>query len=104
MLENQQTKQCIKCGEVKLISEFYKDSRVKGSKDGFRPKCKKCTKVYYWCSCSLKNKTTHIDHYEPLSRGGAHTISNLVVSCSNCNLRKRAKDPIEFAQSIGRLL
>lgn len=60
---------------------------------------KKC----YWCNCNLKNKTTHIDHYVPLSNGGTHTTDNLVVSCSKCNLSKNAKDPLEFANSLGRL-
>jgi len=61
-------------------------------------------KVCYWCNVSIKNKVVHIDHYVPLSVGGEHTISNLVVSCSKCNLKKHAKDPIKFANSIGRLL
>lgn len=62
-------------------------------------------KVCYWCNCKI-NKTTkiHIDHYIPLSKGGEHTISNLVVSCATCNQKKQAKDPINFANSIGRLL
>jgi len=61
-------------------------------------------KVCYWCNISLKGKKVHIDHYIPLSKGGEHTISNLVVSCAKCNLTKSAKDPIVFAHSIGKLL
>lgn len=61
-------------------------------------------KVCYWCNTPLKVKKAHIDHYIPLSKGGEHTISNLVVSCAKCNLTKNAKDPIVFANSIGRLL
>jgi hypothetical protein len=34
-------KQCTKCNEVKLISEFFKDSH---KKDGHRPICKDCTR------------------------------------------------------------
>jgi len=60
-------------------------------------------KVCYWCGVSLKGKKVHIDHYVPLAKGGKHTLSNLVISCSHCNLVKNAKDPIEFAQSIGKL-
>ena len=58
----------------------------------------------YWCNTSLKNKVVHIDHYVPLSRGGLHTITNLVVACSECNLKKHAKDPFVFALEKGRLL
>lgn len=64
----------------------------------------KNAKVCYWCNTTLKNKKVHIDHYQPLSKDGQHTLSNLVVSCSKCNLSKNAKDPIEFANSIGKLL
>lgn len=60
-------------------------------------------KVCYWCNKPLKNKVVHVDHYIPLSKGGEHTLSNLVISCDTCNLKKHAKDPIQFAQSIGRL-
>ena len=58
----------------------------------------------YWCNCNLKNIKIHIDHYIPLSKGGTHTISNLVISCATCNLIKKDKDPIKFANSLGKLL
>lgn len=37
------TKECTKCGEVKELSEFYKN---KHAKDGYYWKCKACTKKY----------------------------------------------------------
>lgn len=58
----------------------------------------------YWCNCKIIGSNYHIDHYMPLSKGGEHTLSNLVVSCPSCNLRKGNKDPIAFAISIGKLL
>lgn len=61
-------------------------------------------KVCYWCGIKLSGIKTHIDHYIPLSKGGEHTLSNLVIACSLCNKTKSAKDPIAFANSIGRLL
>lgn len=64
----------------------------------------KKAKHCYWCNISLKNKTIHIDHYVPLAKGGKHTLSNLVIACSKCNLNKNAKDPIEFANSVGKLM
>lgn len=57
----------------------------------------------YWCDCKLNKNNTHLDHYIPLSKGGEHTISNLVLSCSKCNLQKNAKDPYEFALTKGKL-
>ena len=59
-------------------------------------------KVCYWCGAKCA-KAFHIDHYVPLSKGGKHEASNLVVACPPCNAKKRAKDPLEFAASIGRL-
>ena len=64
---------------------------------------KKNAKVCYWCGCVLRGKKIHIDHYIPLIKGGEHNIDNLVVSCSKCNLLKNSKDPLEFANSIGKL-
>lgn len=58
----------------------------------------------YWCNTKLNKKNTHLDHFMPLSKGGLHTIDNLVLSCSCCNLQKHAKDPYKFAQEKGRLL
>ena len=62
------------------------------------------SKHCYWCNNSLKGITPHIDHYTPIALGGEHTLSNLVISCPHCNHIKSSKDPIEFANSIGRLI
>lgn len=60
-------------------------------------------KVCYWCGKRCP-KNYHIDHYKPLSKGGAHELDNLVIACKKCNLTKNAKDPYEFAAQVGRLL
>jgi hypothetical protein len=57
----------------------------------------------YWCGKKALEKY-HVDHYYPLSKGGAHHVANLVISCPACNLRKSAKDPIAWANENGRLL
>jgi 5-methylcytosine-specific restriction endonuclease McrA len=59
-------------------------------------------KVCHWCSVKCPKKY-HIDHYEPLSKGGKHVVANLVIACPKCNLKKSAKDPYEFAKAVGRL-
>lgn len=56
--------------------------------------------VCWWC-CAPCADTFHLDHRVPLSRGGANTIENIVVSCPSCNLRKNNRLPYEFN---GRLL
>lgn len=56
-----------------------------------------------WCAASIKKKA-HMDHRVPLSKGGEHSIRNVVGSCPTCNMRKSAKDPIVWAQEIGLLI
>lgn len=54
--------------------------------------------------CGGRLKQFHLDHIEPLSRGGPHHDHNVQLLCPPCNLRKAAKDPIQFMQEMGRLL
>lgn len=35
-----------------------------------------------------------LDHWQPLARGGAHTVANLRPACSPCNTRKNARWPM----------
>jgi len=41
-----------------------------------------------YCGAQLEFKSWHMDHVLPLSSGGQHSKGNVVVSCSNCNLKK----------------
>lgn len=50
------------------------------------------------CYCGRKSKLT-LDHFDPLAKGGAHCISNVVFACSSCNSKKRDLDPFEFMAS-----
>ena len=45
----------------------------------------------------------HADHTVPLARGGPHCGDNCQPVCRSCNSSKSDRDPIEFAQSLGRL-
>lgn len=46
----------------------------------------------------------HVDHITALANGGEHKPQNIQLLCPTCNVRKSAKDPIEFMQSRGYLL
>lgn len=46
----------------------------------------------------------HVDHIVPLARGGSDFIRNIQLCCPSCNHSKAARDPIEWAQSLGCLL
>lgn len=39
----------------------------------------------------------HLDHVKPVSKGGAHMLSNLRPACAECNLSKKDKWPLEVA-------
>lgn len=54
-----------------------------------RPKAGMC----HYCKKKIAGKKLHLDHVVPLSRGGAHASYNIVVACSECNIRKHAKMP-----------
>ena len=60
------------------------------------------------CKCAACEKdiseSYHADHITPLSRGGEHTGTNIQLLCPSCNLKKHAKDPIEWRQSLGQLI
>lgn len=45
----------------------------------------------YWCRRVSKATACHADHIVAISRGGAHAIENLCVSCGPCNWAKNAK-------------
>lgn len=54
------------------------------------------------CGASITKKY-HIDHVIPIARGGTNWPDNLQLLCPHCNQSKSARDPFEWAQSIGRL-
>lgn len=46
--------------------------------------------VCHYCGQPLAYRDMHLDHRQPVSRGGSHHISNLCATCSTCNLEKGA--------------
>jgi hypothetical protein len=63
------TRTCNICTQTLTLDNFYKH---KGSPFGVALPCKKC------------------------SKGGLHAPSNIVASCLECNLTKKASNPISF--------
>jgi len=55
------------------------------------------------CQVGIRRKF-HTDHIRPLFLGGRHEPRNIQLLCVSCNVRKNAKDPIDYMRSLGRLL
>jgi 5-methylcytosine-specific restriction endonuclease McrA len=49
----------------------------------------------YYCNDPL-GKNYHVDHKQPISRGGSNWPENLACTCQHCNLSKSAKTEAEF--------
>jgi len=47
----------------------------------------------HWCKDNFNPYQCHVDHVTPLSKGGKHCLTNLVISCAKCNLSKGSKMP-----------
>ena len=43
------------------------------------------------CGLDVEPDDVHLDHIKPWSKGGAHTVPNLQVTHSLCNMRKAAR-------------
>jgi len=54
----------------------------------------------YWCGGAFRPPECHVDHINPIAKGGAHSIENLCVSCRHCNGSKKAKTPTDWNKEI----
>ena len=52
-----------------------------------------------YCGKRCKGKLTQ-DHITPLSKGGSHTLHNVVGACMSCNAKKGPRDPLSPAQPL----
>ncbi len=59
----------------------------------------KASALCYYCARRVPIREIHFDHIIPLSKGGAHSVENLCVSCVSCNCSKHDKSLSEWAKS-----
>jgi 5-methylcytosine-specific restriction endonuclease McrA len=57
-----------------------------------------------YCDIELTSDNTHIENIQPLSKGGAHSIDNVVLACKDCNLSKGAKTLDQWLADTGYTL
>lgn len=57
---------------------------------------------YHHCCvyCGRRMQRLTMDHLTPLSKGGQHTVQNVVPACVSCNSRKQAGPPLKPVQPL----
>jgi len=53
-----------------------------------------------YCRRALHARQKTLDHVVPVSRGGIHSITNVLVCCRSCNMRKHARTPEEMGWTV----
>jgi 5-methylcytosine-specific restriction endonuclease McrA len=53
-----------------------------------------------YCKAALNGKG-HVDHVQPLAKGGTNWPDNIQLLCKSCNSRKHAKDPVAHIAQLG---
>lgn len=53
-----------------------------------------------YCGRRAGKGRRHVDHRIPLTRGGAHCVTNLEAACARCNLSKNNRTPEEFRRLL----
>lgn len=59
-----------------------------------------CDEQCFYCNAYVEYSKRTIDHLTPLSRGGTHTVDNLVMSCGSCNSSKHNLTYEEYMEKI----
>lgn len=59
-------------------------------------------RLCYYCYKKIKYNVpnTHLEHKQPLSQGGSHSMDNICLACKDCNSRKSMKTEKEFWNEI----
>lgn len=56
--------------------------------------------ICYYCGRRFLPNELTMDHLVPLARGGKSTRSNCVVSCKECNTKKKTLLPLEWDEYL----
>ncbi|MCK8618019.1 HNH endonuclease [Fructobacillus sp. W13] len=75
---------------------YPKGKRPKISKRKRNLVFEKYNGICVYCENSVSKDKFHVEHKQPLAKGGNNELANLAVSCQECNLRKGTKTFSEF--------
>lgn len=92
--------------EVKRCSESRRNARKRNAEGTFTRKdiedlYRKQEGLCTICKCDLSIFGYHIDHMDPLSRGGSNWPSNLQLLCPRDNVTKNDLTHAEYLQKLG---
>lgn len=90
-------------GQSKMLVEGeYQTLRSKKRAEGESSLYQEISSIYdqqngrcVYCGSGL-NEGLHLDHKQPISRGGEHVRENVHLTCAACNLQKHAKTHAEY--------
>ena len=97
--------ECRKLNQTRQASNEKRDIAIKSTDDGTLTKeavkqlfisQKECLV----CNTPMRFEDKTMDHVVPLSKGGAHSVRNVMIMCYSCNSRKSAKNPSEWFESL----
>jgi hypothetical protein len=57
----------------------------------------------FYCNEKIKSKSWHLDHFNPISKGGTNSPDNIVASCKECNLMKGYLDADVFIEKCFKI-
>lgn len=75
--------------EQRVKRKYEISKETSSTKQEIKAWIKEELKICTYCGISCES-SYHIDHIDPLSKGGTHTLSNLTVSCPTCNFSKNS--------------
>ena len=58
------------------------------------------TTTCLYCGRDLNEQNKSVEHMQPMAKGGAHTMANLIIVCRLCNCLKNRKDWEEWIEIL----
>lgn len=87
---------------ARLKHKFQCQGQLTGEQ--LQEKYYKQSKKCFYCGVPLEPGDCHVDHINPISRGGENIIKNSVITCRVCNLMKNDQTLPEFRKRIQTIL